>query len=175
MTHTQDKTTTPTRANLLGCALAPLAAAVFIIPHALAWGGAPLWAAFDRMLPLTLALALGVVLHELLHGLGMVWAGGVAWSEVELGLRGLMPYAHCKVPLAASAYRVSIVLPGVVLGLVPGAVGVVWGQAWLTVYGALMTIAALGDVVILWLMRSVPGEARVQDHPSAPGCQVLFD
>lgn len=170
-----DKTMSATRANVLGCVLALLVAVVFFVPYALVWGSASLSAVFERMLsPFLLVLALSVVVHELLHGLGFTLAGRVPWSEVELGLKGVMPYAHCKVPLAASAYRVSIVLPGGLLGLVPGLVGLVWGNAWLTVYGTLMSIAALGDGMILWLIRSVPGEAHVQDHPSVPGCQVLL-
>jgi hypothetical protein len=170
-----DKTMSPTRANVFAGVLALFVGAGFFVPYALVWGSKPLLAVFERAwFSFLLVLILSVVVHELLHGLGFVLAGRVSWREVELGLKGGMAYAHCKVPLRASAYRVSLVLPGVVLGLVPGLVGLVGGSAWLTVYGALMFVAALGDALILWLIRAVPGEARVQDHPSMPGCQVLW-
>jgi hypothetical protein len=74
--------------------------------------------------------------------------------------------------MTAFAYRVSVALPGVILGALPGLMGLMWRNGWLTVYGALMSIAALGDLIVLWLIRSVPGDARVQDHPRAPGCIV---
>jgi hypothetical protein len=98
--------------------------------------------------------------------------GRVPWREVRFGLKGLVVYAHCRVPMKASAYRVSVALPGVVLGVLPGLIGLIRGNGWLTVYGALMSIAALGDLIVLWLIRRVAGDTRVQDHPRAPGCIV---
>jgi hypothetical protein len=123
--------------------------------------------------PFLLLLLLSIVVHELLHGLGFVLAGRVSWRELKFGLKWGVAYAHCKVPLSARAYRVATALPGIVLGLLPGLLGLALGNAWLTVYGALLSASALGDVLILWLLRSVPGEARVLDHPSEPGCQML--
>ncbi len=105
----------------------------------------------------------------------VVWSWGERRErrEAKFGIKGLLVYAHCRVPMAALAYRVATVLPGVILGLVPGVMGLASGNAWLTVYGTLMTTAALGDMIMLWLMRAVPGHVRVQDHPNAVGCQVL--
>jgi hypothetical protein len=171
-----DKTTSPAWINVFSFVLALFVAAVFFVPYALTWGSAPLLAVFDRLLsPFLLVLALSILVHEALHGLGYTLLGRVPWREVEFGVKGVMVYAHCQVPIAASAYRAATAAPGVILGVIPGLVGIAWGNAWLTVYGALMVIAALGDLIILWLVRSVPGEARVQDHPSAPGCQVLLE
>jgi hypothetical protein len=171
-----DYTVSPVRANLVALALTPLVVAAFFVPYAVFWDSVSLQAALDDLLsPFLFLLALSVVAHELLHGVGAVLVGGVPWREVAFGIKWLMVYAHCKAPMATSAYRVTLALPGVLLGLVPGVLGLVWGDARLTVYGALMSIAALGDVIILWLIRSVPNDAHVQDHPSAPGCQVLLE
>jgi hypothetical protein len=171
-----DYTVSPTRANLVALALTPLVVAVFFVPYVVLWPSASLQAALDDLLsPFLLILAFSVVAHELLHGVGAVLVGGVPWREIAFGIKGLMVYAHCKTPMAASAYRVTLALPGVLLGFVPGALGLVWGNAWLIVYGVLMSIAALGDAIVVWLIRSVPNDACVQDHPSAPGCQVLLE
>ncbi len=169
-----DKTMSLTRANLLGGVLMLFVLAGFFVPYALVWGSERLFSAFEDMrFPFLLFLALSVVIHELLHGLGFVLAGRVPWRKVQFGFKWGLAYAHCQVPLTARAYRAATALPEVVLGLVPGLLGLVGGNAWLTVYGTIMSVAALGDVLILWLLRSVPRDARVLDHPSAPGCQVL--
>ncbi len=163
-----------TRANLWGGVLMLFVLAGFFIPFVQVWGSERLFSAFENMrFPFLLFLALGVVTHELLHGLGFVLTGRVPWRQVQFGVKWGLAYAHCKVPLSAWVYRVATALPGILLGLLPGLLGLLVGNAWLTVYGAIMSVAALGDVLILWLLRSVPGEARVLDHPSAPGCQVL--
>lgn len=172
-TNRVDKTLSPLRVNVLSIMLTLWVTAAFFIPYALIWGSDSLWAVFDGWL--LLVLVLSVVVHEVLHAVGYTLVGRVSWREVRFGTKWLMVYVHCRVPMTASAYRIAVVLPGVILGLVPGMMGLAWGNAWLTVYGTLMTISALGDLMILWLIRSVPGDVRVQDHPSAPGCQVLLE
>jgi hypothetical protein len=171
-----DKTISPKTANILALVLVPFVAVIFFVPYSLVWGSASLQLAFDRLVsPFLLVVALSVVAHEVLHGVGYTLVGGVPWREIKFGIKGLMVYAHCRAPLSASAYRVATVLPGMILGVIPGLVGLVWGNAWLTVYGTLMSVAALGDFLILWLVWFVPADARVKDHPSAPGCRVLLD
>jgi hypothetical protein len=168
-----ERTISPVRANLVALALTPLVVAVFFVPFGLLWGGASLQAVLDRLVsPFLLVLVVSVGVHEVLHGVGCTLVGRVPWREVRFGFKGLVVYAHCRVPMTALAYRVSVALPGLVLGVLPGLMGLIWGNGWLTVYGALMSIAALGDWIVLWLIRSVARETRVQDHPRAPGCIV---
>jgi hypothetical protein len=92
---------------------------------------------------------------------GFVWFGGAPWAAVRVELRGLTIAAHCAVPLPAWSYRAAVALPGVVLGVVPAVSGLVSGAAWLTVYGAVMLGAAVGDARVLWVLRAVPGGERV--------------
>lgn len=174
--ETLEKTISPVCANLVALALTPFVIAVFFLPFGYFWGGASLQAVFNRLVsPFLLVLVVSIGIHEVLHGVGFTLVGGVPWREMRFGFKGLVVYAHCRVPMVASAYRVSVVLPGVVLGVLPGLIGLAGGNGWLTVYGTLMSIAALGDLVVLWLIRSVAGDAWVQDHPSAPGCLVYLE
>jgi hypothetical protein len=73
------------------------------------------------------SLALGMVAHELIHGVSWTLVGRMPLSTVELGLqwRTLTPYAHCKGSLSIQAYRIGMVMPGVLLGLLPSIVGIV--------------------------------------------------
>jgi hypothetical protein len=72
--------------------------------------------------------------------------------------------------MRATGYRISVVLPGVGLGILPAIIGVALGLGWLTVLGAVMTGAAGGDLAVLWAIRGVAADATVRDHPSKPGC-----
>ncbi len=156
----------------------PLVAAIFLLPHILLWGWRSLWAAFHvhlaallLIVPVLLASFAG---HEALHGLGFVVFGRARLADLRLGFDRsyLAPYAHCQAPMPAWAYRLSTLLPGLLLGVVPGVVGLATGIGWLTLYGSAMAVAALGDVLIVWVIRSVPGQTQVMDHPSLPGCVV---
>jgi hypothetical protein len=175
-----DKTMSLTAANGLAFALALPAMALFLLPYWLIWGSGasarPDLVRLDSSWSLGLFLVVviaSVVVHELLHGLGCL-LGGASWRDVKFGFKSLTPYAHCKIPLTLPAYRLSIALPGIVLGIIPGLLGLINGSYLLTGYGAFMFMAALGDVLILWLLRDAPAGARVQDHPNAVGCELLL-
>jgi hypothetical protein len=115
--------------------------------------------------------------HEALHALGFVVFGRATKGAIRFGFhwKALALYAHSDQPMSASAYRKSIVLPVVALGIVPCGMGLLFGMGGLYAYGVLMAVAASGDLLILWVIRRVPGSAFVLDHPARPGCYVLDD
>ena len=91
---------------------------------------------------------------------------GIKWKV-------LTPYGHYKIPLSVSAYRRSVALPGLILGLLPALLGIVFGNKWLLFYGLVMLAAASGDIIVLWTIRNLMKDAQVMDHPHRVGCWVL--
>ena len=170
-----DKTLPPLLVNVLGTLLMPVLGAAVLIPYWLVWHEIPLTRSggFDSGLIL-LAMIPSIVVHELLHGVGYL-LGGAKVGEVKIGfqLKYLMPYAHCRVPLSAAGYRFGVALPGLVLGIIPAVAAILMHNATLAIFAATMVIAAVGDLIILWMLIPVRGDVRVQDHPSKPGFQIL--
>ncbi|GEM_PF-1384602 len=166
----------PTDAQVrAGALLAPIAL-LSLGPHLALWGlpAAPFPNDPGSILGFCTAFVLGVILHEGLHGLGHV-RGRASWSDVEFGMhwKALTPFAQCTIPTRARTYRVAIALPGLVLGVGPLGLGLLTGTWLLTFYGFLMLVAAAGDLLILWILRGVPAQAWVQDHPQQVGCLVV--
>lgn len=122
----------------------------------------------------SVALLLGVPTHEALHLVGFRLAGA-RWRDVGMGFyrRALTPYATCRVALPARRYAIAAALPGVALGLVPLLVGLATRSFSVSTWALVMTAAAAGDVLVIFLLRDVPVEALVLDHPSRAGCLVL--
>jgi hypothetical protein len=118
----------------------------------------------------------GVVLHELMHGIAWAYFGNKPLAAIRFGfkLSALTPYAHCREPLAASVYRIGAAAPAVLLGLVPVLVATATGTGWLLFPGLLFLAASAGDLLILWVLRGVKPQQRVQDHPDRAGC-LVFD
>lgn len=144
----------------------------------LAWGWPALQAGLGQAFqPLVIlpVFIVGIVVHEALHGLGWRTFGRLPWSAIRFGVvwQALMPYAHCRAPLTATAYRWGAALPGLVTGVLPVALGLITGRGVVLVLGAVLLAAAAGDALVLWAIRRVPGRTRVLDHPSRPGCYVL--
>lgn len=174
----EDVTLSFGKANGLALLMIPIAIGLFILPYYFFWGEI----AFDKLAQLDtinwillLLLFLGsTFVHEALHAVGYTAVGGAAWSDVQFGFswQGLAPYAHCRVGMSASAYRTAVILPALILGILPGLLGLIIGSWWLVVYAVMMLIAAGGDVAILIIMRHIAGHRIVYDHPSEVGCQV---
>ncbi len=120
------------------------------------------------------ALLGGIIGHELIHAATWVIAGKVPRSSIRFGVQWttITPYAHCSIPMPAAAYRWGAAMPGILLGLLPVAAGFAAGNGAWMLYGMLFTIAAAGDAIILWLLRSIPGTVQVEDHPRLAGCYV---
>lgn len=64
-------------------------------------------------------------------------------------------------------------MPLLLLGVLPSLLAIVGGQGGMMAFGLFFTFAAGGDMLILWLLRDVPGDALVEDHPVRAGCYVL--
>ncbi len=167
-----DKTLSPTLVNILGILLTPILGLLTVMPYWLIWDEIALAALNVEFILITIIPS--IIIHEGLHGLGYMF-GGAARHDVKFGfqIKGLMPYAHCKIPLTVTGYRIGVALPGVVLGVIPAIVGTAAHNGALTAYGTIMIIAAVGDLIVLGLLLPMQGHIRVQDHPSRPGFQVL--
>jgi hypothetical protein len=175
-----DASLSPVAANLIALTMMPGLAAILMLPYWRIWGGVSFSNGASQLLrPIILipVVAVSVVVHEALHALGFVRFGCVEWRAIRFGFhwKALAPYAHCDQPVSALAYRKSIVLPVLTLGIVPCGLGLIFGTGGLYVYGVLMSVAAIGDLVLLWVIRRVPSHAYILDHPDRPGCFVLRD
>lgn len=124
---------------------------------------------------LLIAVVLGVVVHELIHGISWVIFGHKPFSAIKFGfqLKTFTPYAHLKEPVEVNAYRIGGFMPGFVLGILPYILSLVLGDGNLLWFSLVHTAAAGGDWLILWLMRNVKTGMLVEDHPTNAGCYVL--
>jgi hypothetical protein len=175
----RDLSIDPGRATLRGVPLSIAALLVVLVPHQLIHGEDALKALFRAVggwwfAPLLVA---GIALHEALHGVTWVVAGGLRARDLEVGVhwRFLMPYAHPRRPLAAWAYALGAAMPGVLLGVVPAVAGLWTGVGPWSGWGAIFLAAACGDAMVIYSLRGLEPSARVQDHPTRVGCEVVAD
>ncbi|MCC6614586.1 MAG: DUF3267 domain-containing protein [Anaerolineae bacterium] len=157
-----------------------LSLAILVVPVLIYWlihGFAAFWAGLGgvSILSWIAAVVLGVILHEGIHALGWKFFGGLRWRDLRFGVdrSTLSPYCHARVPMSARAYRIGAVLPGILTGLLPTVAGIALGHAFMTAIGAVLLSAAIGDLIVLWVLRTIPPAAHVLDHPSNAGCYVM--
>ena len=174
----QDRSIPMLWGNLLAVLLAVPIAAIILVPYVALWGWEAFWngiLVFGWLPVLIPTLILGIVAHELLHAIGWALFSPHGWQSVSFGFdyKTFTPYTHCRKPLDIQVYRLGGVLPGVVLGIFPSLLSLITGSGWLLWFGFLFTIAAGGDLIILWTIRDVAPGSKVQDHSNRIGCYVL--
>lgn len=175
--YPRDLTLSMGKVNLIAVPLALFIVLAVCGSFIMLWGPSRLLSGlrqFISMRSIVPAILGGIILHELLHGIGWMVCGRKGWGTIRFGFnaRALSPYAHCTERMPASAYRCGAALPAIVLGILPLLTGLASGDGWFAGFGTLFLIAAVGDGVVLWIIRGVPGSALVEDHPTLPGCLV---
>lgn len=175
----------------------PLISLGFLLPYFLIWtpefnhwftvitndtGGIHRWMAFSAYLakksPSGLVyFIIGIVLHELLHGMGWIIFGRKSFRSLQFGViwKYLAPYAHCKEPVKVNAYRAGIILPGIAVGIIPGAYGLITGHLGWVIFGIIFTWGAIADFIMWWILRRLESNDLVIDHPREVGCYVLIN
>ncbi|MGK7395800.1 MAG: DUF3267 domain-containing protein [Candidatus Cyclobacteriaceae bacterium M3_2C_046] len=134
------------------------------------------WMSFsDFFLDFWILFIPGILLHELLHALGWLSFSQAGFSDMKFGFhwKTLTPYAHCKLPMKVNPYRWGCLLPGLAMGIIPWTIALILGNDWLAWFSIFFTIAAGGDLYILWLIRKVKSHQWVKDHPDKIGGMVM--
>ncbi len=126
---------------------------------------------FDYML---IILLLGIVVHELLHGLGWSIFAKKGFRSIKFGMNWnyFAPYCHCNEPLTVKQYRIGGALPLVVMGFIPSIIAIITGSGFLLSFGILFTAAAGGDMIVLYMLRNVESQTHVFDHPEKMGFYI---
>jgi len=174
----RDCTVSMIQANLLVLVSAGPIVVLLALAFAARWGAPALargvWTLLDPVVFL-LSVPAGIVIHELIHGLTWAVFARRPLRAIRFGFewRSVAPYAHPRAPMPVSAYRIGAAMPAVAMGLVPAGIAIATGSSLLLAWSLLFTLAAGGDLVVLWLLRGVEPRRLVEDHPTRVGCRVL--
>ncbi|MBO6184760.1 MAG: DUF3267 domain-containing protein [Chryseobacterium sp.] len=119
-------------------------------------------------------MVLGIVLHELIHGLTFLPFCKNGFKSIQFGFlkQYLTPYCHCKEPLKLKYYRIGVIMPAIILGFLPAIWAITTGNFYLLCFGIFFTMGAAGDFMILMILKNENPEDLVLDHPSEAGCFV---
>lgn len=122
-----------------------------------------------------LILILGIIVHELIHGIFFSIFASKGFKSIKFGIlwKMLTPYCHCKEPLKIKHYIIALMAPLVILGIVPAIISLFIGNLPLLIFGIFFSGAAAGDLMIYSLIKKENHEDYVQDHPSEAGYYIF--
>lgn len=151
----------------------------YLLPYGLLHGWSSFWVDLikflDKPVLFLCTVILGTIAHEAIHALCWSWLDDIPWKKIHFGFKWkvLTPYVHCPEPVEVTNYRWGVAMPGIVLGVIPYFLSLIFQNGWLLGFSLFFTLAASGDLLILWLLRNVRSGKRVQDHPEEVGCEVI--
>ncbi|WP_411812355.1 DUF3267 domain-containing protein [Chryseobacterium scophthalmum] len=175
------------KANIYSLKILLYSCVVFLIPYVFLWqyqfSFEYFTATFKRLIekytflsgfiPLFF-MVLGIVLHELIHGLTFLPFCKNGFKSIKFGFlkQYLTPYCHCKEPLKLKYYRIGVIMPAIILGFLPSVWAIFTGNFYLLCFGIFFIMGAAGDFMILMTLKNENSEDLVLDHPSEAGCFV---
>lgn len=121
-----------------------------------------------------IVLIVGIVVHELIHGLTWGLFAKSGFKSISFGVmwKMLTPYCHCSEPLKVPYYAIGGLMPLITLGVIPALVAIVIKSLfWLTM-AIIFIAAAAGDIMIVWKLRKENRDNMILDHPSEAGYLV---
>ena len=126
--------------------------------------------------PYWLFYLIGIVIHELIHGFFAMKFSKQGMKSIKFGIywKFLTPYCHCKEPLTVRDYRIVLLSPLIILGIIPTIIGFIIGQNGIYGFGLLFILAAGGDLVIYWKLRNENKNSLALDSPNKIGC-IVYD
>jgi hypothetical protein len=137
-----------------------------------------IWEGEERLLEVNVpmwtkyaAVLVGIVLHELIHGLIFGLHAKNGFRSVKFGFSKTMgsPYCHCKDALKAKYYRRAGIAPTIILGILPLFFAMITGVNWIKTFGILFIVGGLGDILLWVKLLKFDSNLMVRDHPEKMG------
>lgn len=164
------------QANMLALVVAAPFLLAVIVPYAVLHGN-PLAQNYNMVL-FIVAMLVGIVVHELIHGLTWSFFTKDGWKSVEFGViwQYMTPYCTCREPMKKTPMLLAALMPTMVLGILPAVIGIALGSPLLLLFGVVMIAGGGGDMLIsLNILRHRTGAKEVLylDHPYEIGTFVF--
>jgi len=177
-------------ANIFGIIVLIIALIIFGIPYILFWHENilnintnislsfynKLLLIFKNIVFMFLIFLPGVILHELIHGIFFAVFSENKFKSVKFGImpakKLFSPYCHCREVLNIKHYRITIIMPLILLGIVPSIVSIFIGNFLLFFWGIIFIVAGCGDILIWIKTLKERNDSLILDHPSEAGYYV---
>ncbi len=167
------------KANIFALRIMVISGIIFLVPFFIIWfeknNFRELFGSFgDWGITFVLAIV-GIVVHELIHGLTWAYYAQKGWKSISFGVmwKMLTPYCHCDEPMRIPGYMMGSMMPCIILGVIPAVVALFIGNLPLLAWGILFIASAAGDIWMTWLLTKENPKSLVLDHPSEAGFYIF--
>ena len=116
---------------------------------------------------------LGIFLHEFIHGIFFAKYSKNKFKSIKYGIlpkeKLFTPYCHCMEILEINHYRVAIIMPTIILGIIPVIISFVIGNFSLLTLGLIFITVGCGDILMLLKLIKEKKDILIYDLPDDAG------
>jgi len=117
---------------------------------------------------------LGFVVHELIHGIfSILFTKDIKSVKFGISPKQMMFYCHCLKPLYVNHYLIMVVAPFIIMGLIPFVLGLYLDNLFVIFFGYVFSVAAIGDLYIIYLILKNYQKKYIQDSASDIGGEYI--
>lgn len=161
------------KANFIAVLCSILLFYLLTIPVKFIWGSDNINEGKELFLQYFLLIfAVGLIVHELLHGITWALLMRKKLNVIKFGIKGILLFCHCKVPISVKHYRLGIIMPFFVMGIIPWFISLLTGSGLILYIGVLYSISASADIIGLFMLRDLESITLVSDHPNKMGFTI---
>ncbi|MBO7177937.1 MAG: DUF3267 domain-containing protein [Clostridia bacterium] len=115
-------------------------------------------------------------LHEGVHAIAFL-IGGAPKTSIRFGAipKKMILYCTTSEPIKPVAYKISLLAPLVVLGIIPYIISTIILSFPYLILFSIMISGAAGDVMMLYRLTGLKKVKLILDHPKAPAFYALYD
>ena len=118
-------------------------------------------------------IAVSVVIHELLHGIGWAISSGKGWDVVRFNINAMMPSCACRGALKKKQYLIGVLTPFVILGL--GSVLFVFiYPGTISLLTMIVNFVAAGADLTIAFNVLKEQDSLIVDHPTEAGYIIFY-
>ncbi len=132
---------------------------------------------FIYLISISLGYLISIPLHEGLHALTAILLCRVSPKDITFGMikEQLMFYCHVDKPMEVYKYRLVLIMPMLLLGLIPLMVVTIIASPYLVILFAMNLSGGAGDLVMFIETFKYDKHQLIEDHPTAPAYYLLYD
>ena len=116
---------------------------------------------------------IGIILHEVIHGLLFIKYSKSKFKSIKFGIlpkeKLYTPYCHCKEILKINQYRIALMMPIIILGIIPTIMAIFIGNTSLLFFGSLFICAGGGDLLLFLKIIKEKNNVKIYDLPDDVG------
>lgn len=121
------------------------------------------------MLLVFATIIVSTIVHEALHAITFLLLTKCSLSCIKFGFYKGNPYCHCQSKIKVKHYKIVLLTPLLVLGVLIYILGLYTNESLFILVGIFNMVSAIGDICIWRLLKKLPNENHVKDHPSKIG------